>query len=162
METSGEGEDGRPKGDSTAPKPILVTELGGNTTNSNSLSHFKSTTTLGKVESLREASVRINLPPEQHPTIFSKMVSNDSLFLSKLAEIDEGIRKFDLVNNVEGATSLPKAIYPTDYSCPQGLMSTRNSVLPSEPTTIIQKENLDPKVLCDITNIKTSPSHAPI
>nr|POE52744.1 hypothetical protein CFP56_23158 [Quercus suber] len=104
MATSGAGEDGRPKGDSAAPQPILVTELG--------------------------------------------------------AEIDEGIRKFDLVNNVEGATSLPKAISPTDYSCPQGLMSTRNSVLPSEPTTIIQKENLDPqgKWTQLVRTIGTSPS----
>ena len=77
------------------PQPILATELGGNTSNSNSLSHFESVTTLGKDESLGEASVGINLPSNLHPINFAEMVSNDSLFLSKLAEIDEGIRKFD-------------------------------------------------------------------
>ena len=144
------------------PQPILVTELGGNTSNSNSLSHFESVTTLGKDESLGEASVVINLPPNLHPTNFAEMVSNDSLFVSKLAEIDEGIRKFDSVNNVKGVTSLSEAASPIDYCSPQSLMGNRNPVLPSEPTTIIQKENLAPQVLCDIINIKSSPTHTPL
>ena len=156
------GEAGRPKGDSTMPQPVLVTELGGNTSNSNSLSHFESNTTLGKVKSLGEASVGVNLLLNLHPKNFIEMVSNDSLFLSKLSEIDEGIRKFDSVNNVMGVTSLSKATSPTDYSCPQSLMGNRNPVLPSDPTTIIQKENLAPQVLRDITNIKSSPTHSPL
>ena len=97
-----------------------------------------------------------------HATNFVEMVSNDSLFLSKLSEINKGIRKFDSVNNVMGVTSLSKATSPTDYSCPQSLMGNRNPVLPSEPTTIIQKENLAPQVLRDITNIKSSPTHSPL
>ena len=72
------------------------------------------------------------------------MIPNDSLFLSKLAEIDKGIRKFDSVNSVKGVTSLPEAVSPIDYSCPQSLMGIQNSVFPSEPTTINQKENLAP------------------
>ena len=115
---SGVGEVGRLKGDSAMLQPDLVTELRGNTTNSNPLSHSELATTLGKDESLGEASVGINLPPNLHPTNFAEMVSNDSLFLSKLAEIDEGIRKFDSVNNVEGVTSLSEAASPTDYSSP--------------------------------------------
>ena len=128
------------------PQPVLVMDLGGNTSNSNSPSHFDLVTTLGKDESLGEASVGINLPPNLHPTNFAEMVSNDSLFLSKLAEIDEGIRKFDSVNNVEGVTSLSEAASPTDYSCPQSLTGNKNPMFPSEPTTIIQKENLAPQV----------------
>ena len=75
---------------------------------------------------------------------FLEMIPNDSLFLSKLVEIDKGIRKFDSVNSVKGVTSLPEAVSPIDYNCPQSLMGIQNSVFPSEPTTINQKENLAP------------------
>lgn len=171
-ETSGEkngeaaaseaGEVDKNKGSSGVLQLDLVTDLGGNITNSNSLSHLESATILGKVETVREAIVGNNSSPDSPSTNFSERTPNGSLFVSKLAEIDEGIRKFDIVISVKGITSLPEAISPTDYSCPKSLLGIQNSVFPSEPTTINQKENLALQVLCDITNTKPSSIHAPL
>lgn len=88
------------------------------------------------------------------------MVPNETVFLSKLSDIDKDIRKFDSVNSVQGVTSLSEVDFPTDYSCPQSLKGNQNSAFPFEPYTINQKENLGPQVLCDITNTKSSPNHA--
>ncbi|KAL0006196.1 hypothetical protein SO802_013757 [Lithocarpus litseifolius] len=109
----GTGEVGCPMGESTVVQPVLVTELGGNTTNSNSFSHVGIAFTLGKDESLGETRVGNSLTPNFLSTKLSEMNPTDSLYLSKLAEIDEGIRKFDSVNWLKGGTSFSEVAHPT-------------------------------------------------
>ena len=84
------------------------------------------------------------------------MIPNESSFLSKLSEIDEDIRKFDFETCGKGDTPLSEAILSTDLCSSKNLKEVQNSDFPSEHAMILQKENLVPQVLCDITNTKNS------
>ena len=148
---------GKEKGETVAPGAVEV-ELGGKVKNSNSVLNSESTTILGNNESLKEASVGEILSPVLPPTKFSELIPNESSFLSKLFEIDEDIRKFDSETSGKGDTPLFKAILPTNLCSSKSLKEVQNLDFPSVHAMILQKENLVPQVLCDITNTKNSPA----
>ena len=148
---------GKEKGETVAPGAVEV-ELGGKVKNSNSILNSESTTILGNNESLREASVGEILSPVLPPTKFSELIPNESSFLSKLSEIDEDIRKFDSETCGKRDTPLPEAILPIGLCNSKNLKEVQILDFPSENDMILQKENLVPQVLCDITNTKNSPA----